>query len=151
MIKKRWIVVSVMMGLLAVGITGGAVFAQEVGDPERKSPFGGFASRVAGILGLDEQQVQDAFHQAATEIEDERLQQKLDGLVEKGYLTPEQAEEYGNWYRSRPETSFGKFGFRGFGGHRSHHGRFWGGKGKRGIAGDDGPVAPPEGAIETTF
>ena len=151
MIKKRWIVVAVTMGMLAVVITGGAVFAQEVGDPERKSPFGSFASRVAGILGLEEQQVQDAFEQAAREIQDERLQQKLDRLVEKGYLTPEQAEDYGNWYRSRPDSPFGGFGFKQFGGHRSYHGRFWGGKGKHRMTTDDGPVAPPEGAIDTTF
>jgi hypothetical protein len=51
---------------------------------EGGSPLQSFASRVAVILGLDEAQVQDAFSQAAGELQDERLQLKLDRLVENG-------------------------------------------------------------------
>ena len=80
------------------------------------------------ILGLDETQVQDALDQATAEIRDERLQQKLDSLVESGRLTQEQADEYSEWAQARPEglspkfghQGRGLFGGRGRGGHGSH-------------------------------
>ena len=72
---------------------------------EGGSPLQSFASRVAVILGLDETQVQDAFSQAAGELQVDRLQLKLDRLVENGRLTQEEADEYKEWYLSRPDTA----------------------------------------------
>ena len=115
--KKRWFMVSLIIGVLALGITGGAVLAHERGSGG-ESPWKSFASRVATILELDEAQVQDAFDQAKKEIQDEALQNKLDRLVEEGQLTQEQADEYKEWYLSRPEGL--SPGFRG----HSFHGGF---------------------------
>ncbi|MCZ6534978.1 MAG: hypothetical protein O6914_03235 [Chloroflexi bacterium] len=125
--KRRWLYALILTGLLVIGITGGAVLAHGGGE-NGDSPVKSFASRVAGILGLNESQVQDAFDQARTEIQDEALQAKLDKMVESGRLTQEEADEYKEWYDSRPDTLTPGFGGRkfhfgqGFGSRRFHHG-----------------------------
>jgi hypothetical protein len=124
MMKKRLLLpVAATMIVISI-VTGGAVMAQENGDGETPV-IESFASRVAAILGLDEAQVQDAMDQARREMQDEALKSKLDSLVEQGRLTQEQADEYWQWYQSRPEGIWGFVGpgpgF-GFGGHSQ--GRF---------------------------
>ena len=126
---RRWLYALILTGLLVIGITGGAVLAHGGGE-NGDSPVNSFASRVAGFLGLGltEAQVQDAFDQARAEMQDEAIQHKLDKMVENGRLTQEEADEYKEWYDSRPDTltqGFGgrKFRFgRGFGGGGFHHG-----------------------------
>lgn len=115
--KPRWILAGLLVGVLAVGIMGSAVLAHSNGD-DGGSPIRGFASRVADILGLDEVDVQDAIKQARTETQNDILQHRLDYKVEQGLITQEQADEYLEWYQSRPEGvsprpfhRFGGFGF----------------------------------------
>src|SRR5918999_1033064 len=122
---KKGLLLPVAATMIVISIvTGGAVMAQENGDGETPV-IESFASRVAAILGLDEAQVQDAMDQARREMQDEALKSKLDSLVEQGRLTQEQADEYWQWYQSRPEGIWGFVGpgpgF-GFGGHSQ--GRF---------------------------
>lgn len=64
----------------------------------------GLASRVASALGLDQQEVITAFHQVSREIADEMHRDGLDQLIEGGYLTEEQADQYYQWYLSRPDV-----------------------------------------------
>ncbi len=131
--KRHRLFVTLLAGVLAMGIAAGTVLANGDGT-ESDSPLSSFASRVAAILGLDEAQVQDALKQAATEMRDEAVEWKLDRLIEQGRLTQEQADEYREWYQSRPEglspglrsPGFGKHGF--FGG-QEWAGRGWHGKG----------------------
>jgi hypothetical protein len=119
MMKKRLLLpVAATMIVISI-VTGGAIMAQENGSG--KTPvIESFASRVAAILGLDEAQVQDAMDQARREMQDEALQRKLDSMVERGWLTQEQSDEYWQWYQSRPEGIW-EFGGPGpgfgFGGH----------------------------------
>jgi len=128
--RKRWIVTALVAGLVMIAATGGAVLAGGAGGG---APGEGILSRVAAILGIEEQQVRDAFEQAATEVRDEQLQSKLDGLVESGRLTQEQADEYLEWQQTKPDGLFGGTplpGLRGngrFGGKRfGRHGHGWG-------------------------
>ena len=140
--RNRLVVVAAVMALV-VGLGGGAVMAQE-SESDGGSPIQSFVSRVAGILGLGEQEVQDAFDQAAREMHDEALQQKLAYLVEEGKITQEQADEYAEWYESRPESLGPRFGGRGFGGR---HGHGWGGPRLRGFhKGFPAPSGETEGA-----
>ncbi len=130
--KRRWIFVPLLVGLLVIGVTGGAVFAQGVvtgGD----SPAQSFVSRVAAILGLEEAQVKDAFQQATGEMRDEAILRKLDHLVAQGRLTQEQADEYLDWYQSRPDTLPPGLPFRGLGGRGFFGGRFRSGHGLGGM------------------
>ena len=127
--KKRWLMVPIVAGLLLTGvITSGAVMAQD-GDGDGGSPWDRFTGRVAEILGVDEAQVQDAIDQASREMRDEAVQEKLDGLVEAGRLTQEQADEYRDWYKSRPDElhrgPFDRFKGGGFGMRGRHYSRGW--------------------------
>ena len=124
--KKKWLFVPGLAGMLVLAVVGGTAFAQsENGD--KGSPLSSFAGRVASILGLDEATVQDAMDQARQELQDEAVQAKLDSLVEQGRITQEQADE---WYQARPEAlphfrsgdrGFGKFGQHGWHGRRFHN------------------------------
>ncbi|MBI2866510.1 MAG: hypothetical protein HYX99_04045 [Chloroflexi bacterium] len=144
--RRHWLFWTLLVTALAFGITGGTVLAQGEGT-DTGSPFKSFASRVAAILGLDEAQVQDAFKQAAREMEDEALQKKLGHMVEQGRITQEQADQYQDWYQSRPETlspglPFGGPRFFG-GGMRGWHDMGF----KHGLA----PAPTPESSGTTSF
>ena len=102
MLRKRWIIVLAITGVLTALITGGAIFAQG-SDTDGESASQSFAGRVAVILGLEEAPVQAALQQVRREMRDEFIQKRLDRLVEKGRLTQEQADELKKWYDSRPE------------------------------------------------
>ena len=144
--RKRWFVGTVVAAVMVLGITGGAVMAQAATDPDGDSPIRGLASRVAEILGIDETRVQDAIEQAKAEMFSEKLQAKLDKLVESGRLTPEQAVGYKTWIESRPEGFSPKL-FGGFGKHRRYGDRgFHRGWGYRGT-----PTVPAPDATGTTL
>ena len=89
-----------------------------------------------------------AFNQAAREMEDEALQQRLGQLVKQGRLTPEEADDYGNWYQSRPDALSPALPFGGFGRGGFHRGPMWGGRGWGGIKG--GWEAPSTPTPETS-
>lgn len=121
--RHRWLAAGLLMGILAVGIMGGTVLAHTNGE-DGGTPIQSVASRVAGILGLAETDVQDAINQARTEMQNDILLRMLDHKVEQGLITQEQADEYLDWYQARPESLSlrHRFGFGGFGGFRSHGG-----------------------------
>ncbi len=64
-------------------------------------------SRVAEILGIDQQKLADAFKQARQEQQQKALDAWLNKLIEKGVLTEEQAKAYRDWIESRPEGAPG--------------------------------------------
>jgi hypothetical protein len=108
----------------AIGLGSATAFAQE-----KTGEFSGLSliARVANILGLEEQQVQNAFDEARQEMWNEAFDasigQRLDALVESGRMTQEQADEVRAWYAERPD-SFWLAGERDFdkrgGFHRGH-------------------------------
>ncbi len=129
--RKRWINISIILGLLAVGIVGGgAILAQSEGS-DGQSRLDSFVSRVAENLGIeDEATVRDAINQAVREMKDEAVQEKLNRKVEAGFITREKADEYMEWYLSRPDDDLNPGLFRGFKGHffgkgKGHHSHSW--------------------------
>lgn len=114
--KRLGLFVTVLFAVLALGITGGIVLAQEP-VPSGGSPAKSFAARVAAKLGLEEAKIQDAFNQAARDIQNEAQQQKLDRMVAQGRLTQEQADQIKQWYQARPDALSPRFPFRGPGFH----------------------------------
>lgn len=105
--KKHWIIGLVALLALAMGVGGGTALAQEQ-QVEGAKPVRGVIARVAAILGLEEQQVQDAFNQARQEMRDEvfeqRIGERLDALLASGRITREQADELREWYAARPDS-----------------------------------------------
>ena len=97
--KKKIAAIAVAIGVLSVGVIGGVILAQEAEDAAKGK---GLIARVAEILGLEEDTVQDAFDQARGEIRDEHLESWLAGAVEKGALTQEQADALQEWYDDKP-------------------------------------------------
>ena len=110
--KKKIAAIAVAIGVLGVGLLGGVVLADEAADAGKGK---GLVARVAEILGLDEDTVQDAFDQARDEIRDEALDKKLDAAVEEGVLTQDQADALEEWIDARPDDLPRKF-----------RGGFWG-------------------------
>jgi len=123
--RRRWILVPLLMALLALGVTAGVALAQGDGE-DADSPVQSFVARVAAILGLDEALVQDALNQASREAREERLQMKLDRMVEQGRITQEQADEHLLWLQAKPDGMMNKFPFRGPGKHGRFGGRMFG-------------------------
>ena len=128
--RKRWIIISVATGLLALAITGGAIFAHGPGGKRGDSKEANIG-RMAEILNVDESQVQDAFRQVRRENQDKSLQLGLDRLVEGEAMEQEQADAIMEWYQQRPDDIPPGLLGRGFGGRDFHgrsHGRSHGGQ-----------------------
>ena len=86
--------------VVALVVAGGTVLAQSADeDGEKKS----FAERVAEILGLESDTVEDALKQAKSEMKDERTDAWLDKAVEAEKITQEEADAYSGWLDDRPE------------------------------------------------
>ena len=71
------------------------------GDAPKQS----IASRVAEILNLEEEVVQDAFEQALREKQDDSMAYRLEHMVENERLTQEEADEILNWFLRRPDSA----------------------------------------------
>ncbi|MEE9583760.1 MAG: hypothetical protein V3W01_03785, partial [Dehalococcoidales bacterium] len=98
--------VKVLISALVVAllITAGAtvaVMAQEEPPPPESQ---GLLSRVAGILGIPEDELVNAFKQARQEMQAEALDRALDRAVEEGLITPDEAVEIKQWQEQRPEA-----------------------------------------------
>ena len=148
--NKRWLLVPVVIGILAIGITGGAALAHG-GGTDGEPPANKFASRVATILELDETQVREAFKQAALELRNEALQQRLDALVAQGHLSQEDADAIAEWHRSRPDALASGQLFQGHRGHgvsggRIGRGHWFGGSGFH----TPPPTSPDTGSVDPT-
>ncbi|HIE16817.1 MAG TPA: hypothetical protein EYP71_01315 [Dehalococcoidia bacterium] len=62
------------------------------------------AARVAEILGINKQELEDAFKQAQTALREEALDARLRELVNEGLWTQQQADEYKAWIKARPDV-----------------------------------------------
>ena len=123
--RKRWLFIPIVVLLVALGVVGGAVLAEQVSDGDKVRDDGdkkGFAGRVAEILGLDEETVADAMKQAKKEMHEEFVQAWLDKMVESGRITQDQADEYQAWLDDQPE-GFEKSWGKGFGRHHGFRGK----------------------------
>ena len=117
--RKRWIVAMAAVVVIAAGAIGGTALAQE-SDTDEEGPKS-LWDRVGEILGIAPETVEDAVQQAKQEMKDERVQNKLDAMVEAGVIDQETADEYLEWHNTRPEGMPDIFGKRGHGrGHGKH-------------------------------
>ena len=108
-----------------VGAFAGLAAAQSSADDNDSQTF---VERVAAILGIESDDLEDAMQQVKEEIHSERRDAKFAELVENGTLTQEESDAIEEWQDSKPEIEFtsgdrdgeGKRGWgrKGFG----HHG-----------------------------
>ena len=97
--SRRKITLLVLAVVMAIGLTGGIVWAQTDGNGGTPTPTPiadtttgkSFVARVAEILELEESTVQDAFTQAKRQQIDEAYRGRLDKMVERGRLTEDEA------------------------------------------------------------
>jgi hypothetical protein len=98
--KKFIIIVSVVAALALVGSLTGVALAQDTSGSGKT-----LLARVAEILGIDQQKVEDAFAQAQEDMQNEALDNYLKNLVDQGKITQEQANQYKAWVQSRPDMT----------------------------------------------
>jgi len=54
-------------------------------------------------VAIDSAQLKDALDQAQSEMRDEALESRLQNLVDEGKITQEEADQYLEWWQSRPD------------------------------------------------
>ena len=99
--RKRKFIIMVLGTILIVAASlGGVAIAQESEEDSQPDTLLG---KVAKILGIDQQAVEDAFEQAQAEMREEALDRHLQNLVDEGIISEENAAEYKAWLESRPD------------------------------------------------
>ena len=143
--KRRLFLGLAAVAIMASGIAAGVAWTQ-VAHAQEETTAKSFTARLATILGLEEDVVQNAFKEARRDIQAERFQARMDGLVENGRITQDEADAAFEWYKERPEgintsrrgSRSGFYGQRGPGSKSGFHGRH--GPGSRsGFYGQRGP------------
>jgi hypothetical protein len=139
--NKKVILLAALATALLIGSIAGVTFAQTGSSDESQAgtQYGAFLEKVGEIyqentgVAIDVQQLKDAFAQAQQEMEEEALQSRLENMVSEGKMTQEQADEYLQWWQSKPNDIplLGARGGYGMMGGRGHN--CWG-----------GPFAPPD-------
>ena len=123
--SKKVIIAVLLVVAMLVGSTAGVVLAQSGTEGESQPKT--LLSRVAEILDIDQQALEDAFARARGEMHDEAVDRFLQRAVEQGKMTQEEADQYNEWWQARPETMlprpFQRFEAKGFRG-----GMEWGAK-----------------------
>jgi len=92
---------TVLIVVMLIASTPVIALAQEGETPERR---GALIAQVAGILGIDQQELEDALKQAQTELRQENLDTRLQELIAEGTLTQQQANELEAWMNARPDV-----------------------------------------------
>ena len=109
--KRQWVML-LAATLLVIASTVSAAVVAAGGEDGEVSTIDKLSSKVAAILGLDEELVDGAIKQARTELKEEAVQAKVDAyeaklssLVEQGELTQEQADEKLHWLQSKSKDT----------------------------------------------
>ena len=148
--KRKMFLGLAAVAIMVSGITAGVAWTR-VAHAEEGTTAKSFASRLATILELEEDVVQDAFKEARRDIQDERFQTRMDRLVESERITQDEADAAIEWYEERPEgintsrrgSKSGFYGQRGSGSKSGFYGRRGPGpesgfQGRRGPGSDSG-------------
>jgi hypothetical protein len=99
---KKFIFVAALVVLVLLGSLAGVAFAKS-GSTDKAASGNPLLARVAAILGIDQQEVEDAFAQAQRELQDEVLDNQLKSLIEQGKITQDQADQYKAWLEAKPD------------------------------------------------
>lgn len=92
---------TVLVAVMLIASMPVIALAQEGENPEHQ---GALMSQVAEILGIDQQDLENALKQAQTELREETLDARLQELITEGTLTQEQADEFKSWMKTKPDV-----------------------------------------------
>jgi uncharacterized membrane protein len=114
--KRKWFIPVVVVSVLLIGgIVGGVVVAgsDSSSNTEDQSQttdrYQALLDRACVIyeektgVAIDSAQLKDALDQAQGELRDEALETRLQKLVDEGQMTQEEADQYLEWWQSRPD------------------------------------------------
>ena len=122
-VRKRWLIVTAAVALLAVGLVSGAAFASNAranhvanslnyghGDGTGKGRHGyenstALMGRVAEILGVEQATLESAFSTAIDEQAETKFDARVAQLVADESLTQEQGDAATSWFEERPALS----------------------------------------------
>jgi len=109
MSKKVKVLVSVLVAVVLLTVGGTATVLAQENDEEviataNETGTNGLLARVAGILGIPQEELVNAFRQAQQEMREEAFIGYLDKAVEKELITQEEADEIKEWWSERPEV-----------------------------------------------
>lgn len=147
--KRKWFIPVVLSIVLIGGIAGGVVIAADdsSGNVDQQSQpyerYRALLDKACAIyqentgVTIDSEQLKDALGQAQSELRDEALESRLQQLVEDDKMTQEEADDYLEWWQSRPDI---KLLLPGLGGQGSRGGMMWG----RGFGAWGGPCPGPD-------
>jgi len=135
--KRKWFIPVVVVSVLLIGgITGGVVAANNsssnttAGNQSQATDrYQALLNRACAIYGetmgvaIDPEQLKEALDQARSEMQSEALKSWLQNLVDKGKITQEEADQYLEWWQSRPGI---ELPLPGLGGHGHGGGMMWG-------------------------
>ena len=103
MSKKLKIIVAVVAGIVILALGGGAiVMAADNTTPTTVTQSDTLFAKVAAALGVTEQQLTDAFKQANTQAESQRIDQQLVQAVTKGTITQAESDAIKAWLAQKP-------------------------------------------------
>jgi hypothetical protein len=103
--NKKVIIIGALIAMVIIaGTIGGIALAQDEGTTsgnttEPKT----LMTRVAEILGINQQDLEAAVTQARNEMQLENVKNRLQNLVKEGRITQAQADEYLEWWQSKPD------------------------------------------------
>jgi len=152
--KRKWFIPVVVVSVLLVGgIVGGVVIAGS-DNPSNTEDQNQTTDRYQALLdracaiyeentgvAVGSEQLKDALDQARSEIQDEALESRLQDLVDEGKITQEEADQYLEWWQSRPDI---ELPLPGLGGHGHGGGMMWG----RGFQAWGSPWCAPDASDE---
>jgi hypothetical protein len=111
--SKKFIIIAVLAVVVLAGSIGGVALAQSGNEDNSQPPaqHQALLDKVCAIYeentgtAINSEELQKAFDQARSEMRDEALNNFLQGLVDKGKMTQEQADQFKAWLESRPEVN----------------------------------------------
>jgi hypothetical protein len=128
--NKKILIGAVLVGVLLLGSVGGVAFAADSAeDAKDGNRFDAHWDRLCELYKektgteLDREALQDSFAEIRSEMREQArlnhpdrvpqtMQERLQHMVEQDMITQEQADEYQQWWDSKPDFGVG-FGFRG--------------------------------------
>ena len=97
---QKIVLATVLVATMLISSAPAIALAQEGETPEHQ---GALMSQVAEILGIDQQELENALKQAQMELRGETLDARLQELIAEGTLTQEQANEFKAWMEAKPD------------------------------------------------